>query len=93
MRIKLKRFGNILNSRPAGREAALVLKAYQKPAEDEKIEIDFEGVVSVGPSWLDEVLSELRREYGRDRVICLPSKNLSVIESLKVIDSERGPGK
>jgi hypothetical protein len=87
MRIQLKRFGNILASRPAGREAALVMKAYHKPAADEKVELDFEGVVSMGPSWLDEVLSELRREFGKDRVICLPTKNPSVIESLKVIDS------
>lgn len=87
MRIKLKSFGDILTSRPAGREAALALKAYQKPPAGEKIELDFEGVLSVGPSWLDEVLRELRGEYGRDRVVCLPTKNPSVIESLKVIDS------
>ena len=56
------------------------------PAAGEKIELDFDGVVSVGPSWLDEVLGALRRDYGRDRVICLLTKNLSVIESLKIID-------
>ena len=87
MRIQMKRFGDILTSRPAGREAALAMKAYHRPAADENVELDFEGVVSVGPSWLDEVLSELRREFGRDRVTCLPTKNPSVIESLKVIDS------
>ncbi|MBI5630996.1 MAG: STAS-like domain-containing protein [Elusimicrobia bacterium] len=87
MKIKVKKYGEILTSRPAGKEAALAMKAYQRPAGNEKIELDFEGVLSVGPSWLDEVLSALRREYGRDRVICLPSKNPSVIESLKVIDA------
>ena len=86
MRIKLKSYGAILTSRPAGREAALAMKANTRPAAGEKIELDFDGVLSVGPSWLDEVLSALRRDYGRDRVICLPTKNLSVIESLKVID-------
>lgn len=90
MRIQLRRFGEILTSRPAGREAALVLKAYCKPAAGENVELDFEGVVSVGPSWLDEVLSELRREFGRTRVVCLPTKNPSVIESLKAIDSGGG---
>ena len=85
MKIELKKFGEILISRPAGREAALALTAYFKPALGEKIELDFEGVLSVGPSWLDEVLTALRREYGRDRVLCLPSNNQSVIESLKVI--------
>lgn len=88
MRIQIRRFGDILTSRPAGREAALAMKAYHKPAADDNVELDFEGVISVGPSWLDEVLSELRQEYGRDRVVCLPTKNPSVIESLKAIDSD-----
>lgn len=86
MRIKLKQYGDILTSRPAGREAALAMKAHLRPAAGEMIELDFDGVLSVGPSWLDEVLSALRRDYGRDHVICLPTKNLSVIESLKVIE-------
>ena len=89
MRIKLKQYGDILTSRPAGREAALAMKAYLSPAANEKIELDFDGVISIGPSWLDEVLSALRKDYGKDRVICLPTKNLSVIESLRVIDSSR----
>lgn len=87
MKIKLKQYGDILNSRPAGREAAMAMKAYQKPRKNEKIELDFSGVIAMGPSWLDEVLNALRSEYGKKRVVCLPSKNPSVIESLKVIDS------
>jgi hypothetical protein len=86
MKIELKSYGAILTSRPAGREAALAMKTHIKPTPGEKIEIDFDGVLSVGPSWLDEVLSALRQDYGKDRVICLPTKNLSVIASLKVID-------
>jgi hypothetical protein len=87
MRIEIKRYGNVLSSRPAGREAALAMKAYQRPKPGEKIELDFSGVLSVGPSWLDEVLSALRAEYGTKRVVCLPTRNPSVIESLKAIDS------
>ena len=87
MRIELKKFGKILTSRPAGREAGLAIKAYFKPKPNESIELDFDGVISVGPSWLDEVLTLLRNEYGKDRVICLPSSNPSVIESLNIIDS------
>ena len=86
MRIRLKQYGAILISRPAGKEAALAMKVRLKPAAGEKIELDFDGVISVGPSWLDEVLSALRADYGKDRVICLPTKNISVVESLKVID-------
>ena len=87
MRIELKQYGAILTSRPAGREAALAMKARVRPAAGETIELDFDGVLSVGQSWLDEVLSALWVDYGRERVICLPTKNQSVIESLKVIDS------
>lgn len=86
MRVKLKQYGAILTSRPAGREAALAMRASLRPASGETIELDFDGVLSVAPSWLDEVLGALRRDYGRDRVICLPTQNLSVVESLKVID-------
>lgn len=88
MKIRAKQYGEILSSRPAGREAALAMKSLPKPAAGEKIELDFEGVISVGPSWLDEVLSALRREFGPDRVVLLPWGNPSVIESLKVIDED-----
>ncbi len=92
MKIKVKQYGEILISRPAGREAALAMKARLEPAAGERIELDFEGVISVGPSWLDEVLTALRRDYGRARVVCLPTKNPSVIESMKVIDAPKdGP--
>ncbi|MBI3298765.1 MAG: STAS-like domain-containing protein [Elusimicrobia bacterium] len=87
MKIPLNKYGQILTSRPAGREAALAMKATVNPADDETVELDFEGVLSIGPSWLDEVLSSLRAEFGRDRVICLPTKNPSVIESLRVVDA------
>lgn len=85
MTIKLVKFGEILTSRPAGREAALAIKAYQKPKDNENIELDFEGVLSIGPSWLGEVLAVLHTEYGKSRVKCLPTTNRSVIESLKVL--------
>ncbi len=88
MRIPLKKYGQILTSRPAGREAALAMQTTVRPAADETIELDFEGVLSIGPSWLDEVLFSLRAQYGKDRVICLPTENPSVIESLKVINAQ-----
>ena len=88
MKVRLKKYGQILTSRPDGREAALTMKATVKLADDEAVELDFEGVLSVGPSWLDEVLTALRDEYGIERVICLPTKNPSVIESLRVIDPQ-----
>ena len=89
MKIEVKKFGNILVSRPSGKEAALAIRTLFRPKADENIELDFTGVLSVAPSWLDEVLNFLRNEYGKERVVCLPSNNPSVIESLKVINSHR----
>ena len=86
MRVELKKFGAVLNSRPAGREAALALRAYSRPGEGEKLELDFSGVLSVGPAWLDEVLSALRKDLGADRVVCLPSDNASVKASLEILN-------
>ena len=89
MNVLVKKFGEILTSRPAGREAGLSIKAYLKPEKGEKIQLDFTGVLAMGPSWLDEVLTILRDEYGKDRVVCLPSRNASVVESLKIIEKQR----
>ncbi len=89
MKIDVKKFGGeILTSRPNGHDAGLAIKAYFKPEPGDRIELDFSGVLAVGPSWLDEVLTILRNEYGVERVICLPSDNESVIESLKVIEKQ-----
>ncbi len=88
MKIEVKKFGEILTSRPAGHEAGLSIKAYFKPKAGERLELDFRGVLAVGPSWLDEVLTILREEYGKNRVRCLPSENASVIESLKIINKQ-----
>ena len=89
MRVEIKKFGEILTSRPAGHEAGLAIKAYSKPEAGDQIELDFAGVLAIGPSWLDEVLIVLREAYGNDRVVCLPSENTSVVESLKIINQQR----
>ena len=85
MKIEIKKFGDILISRPAGHEAFLVMKSYFKPSsKSEIIELDFAGVKVMTPSWLGEVLQGLKEEFG-DRVNCLPSNNPTVIESLKAL--------
>jgi hypothetical protein len=89
MKVEVKKFGEILTSRPAGHEAGLAIKAYFKPTSGDRLELDFSGVLAMGPSWLDEVLTVLRNEYGKERVICLPSENASVAESLKIIEKQR----
>lgn len=69
----------------AGREAFLAAKAYVITATGgEKIELDFTGVKVLAPSWADEFISGLKSEYG-NRIVCLPSTNPTVIESLKFV--------
>lgn len=86
MKIEIKKFGDLLTSRPAGREAFLVIQAYLKPATtSEPIELDFTGVKVMKPSWLGEVLDGLKEKFG-NRVRCLPSDNSTVIESLKALE-------
>ncbi len=83
MKIDIQKFGGILTSRPAGKEAYLVIKAYFVPPNPkELLELDFSGVKVATPSWLDEVLTGLKKDYG-DRVVVLPSDNTTLIESLK----------
>ena len=85
MRIEIKKFGKLLISRPAGKEAASVMLSSFKPQTDgELIELDFTDVDVIAPSWLEEVLNSLQDVYG-NRVVCKESKNSSLNESLKVI--------
>ena len=88
MKVEVKKFGEILTSRPAGRDAGLAIKAYFKPEPGDRMELDFSGVLAMGPSWLDEVLTVLRNEYGPERVVCLPSENASVVASLRMIEQQ-----
>ena len=86
MKLELKKFGTTLSSRPVAKEAWSVTRAYilsgKKP--NEKIEVDFEGVQVLTPSWADEFISSLQQEYPND-IILLPSDNASVNMSLEFV--------
>ena len=90
MKIDLKKFGKILISRPAGKEALLSLQSViKKMAPDEKIEIDFEGVSVLTPSWADEFVTPLGR--GRE-VALLNTENPSVKATLETLRKSRASG-
>lgn len=85
MKLTLMKFGSVLTSRPAGKEAYLAAKAYSLPKNnDEKIEVDFSGVEVLAPSWADEFITPLLKEF-QNRVILLPADNSSVKASLEII--------
>ncbi len=59
MTILIKRFGEILTSRPEGREAALLLMANELRTPVKKIQLDFDRVAVLTPSWLGEFINTL----------------------------------
>lgn len=71
MKIELKKFGEILISRPAGREAYLAMSAYltKDLDKDELIEIDFFGVKVLAPSWADEVIVKLSKDFKKLKLV------------------------
>jgi hypothetical protein len=85
MKLQIEKFGKTLISRELGREA---FKAFQSTLRDlpknEELEIDFSGVLTLSPSWADEFLSPLFNQLD-DKLIILPSDNLSVRATLKIL--------
>jgi hypothetical protein len=80
MIIDISKFGTMLLSRPAGREAFLSARAYLVPKEkkDEIIELDFSQVKVLTPSWADEFVRGFEEEYGKEKIKIIEGNNLSV---------------
>ena len=86
MIISLEKFGTTLISRQTGREAFAAFKpSLGNVSTNENIEVDFNGVITFSPSWGDEFLTPLLREYG-DRLILKNTKNLSVKATLEILE-------
>jgi len=86
MVINASKYGTLLISRPAGREAYLVTKAYLLSQPVDVIEVDFSGVQVATPSWMDEFLTPLRQEFG-NKVQLSHTDNPSVKASLEMIQT------
>lgn len=86
MIIKLSKFGTTLVSRPAGREAWAAFQSTLKTiAPEENIEVGFDDVLTFSPSWADEFLTPLKKEYG-SRVILRKTSNPSVRATLDILE-------
>ncbi|MFA6305425.1 MAG: STAS-like domain-containing protein [Candidatus Gracilibacteria bacterium] len=89
MKIYLKKFGTTLISRPAGKEAFLVLQPLIKELNpDEKIEIDFEGVSVLTPSWADEFITPISTQY-KNKLTLLNTENPSVKATMETLRKSR----
>ena len=84
--ISLKKFGIMLISRPAGREAWLAAQAYSLPAGTNSVTVDFDGVAVLSPSWADEFLTPLRERFGAENVQLQNTKNASVQATLQTLN-------
>ncbi len=86
MKIELKKFGTTLISRQNGREAFAALQPQLTTLkENEVLELDFEGVITFAPSWGDEFLSPLVKQYS-SKLILMNTSNLSVKATIELLE-------
>lgn len=86
MKIELKKFGTTLISRQAGKEALAVFQPNLRAMEvDEMVTVDFGDVITFSPSWGDEFLSPLVREF-KGRLLLLPTDNPSVKATIDILE-------
>jgi hypothetical protein len=86
MKILIKKFGDRLISRPEGRDSALVIRNhFLKGTTDSTIELDFEGVLILTPSWLDEILQEIYKSHSKNHIIFSNTSNASVKASIETV--------
>ncbi len=86
MTIKLVKFGEVLISRPAGREAFLAMQAYliKDLNTDEEIIIDFSDIKVLTPSWADEVITKLAEKFKNIKLINTDNSTVrSTLETLR----------
>jgi hypothetical protein len=86
MNVKINNFGDILISRPAGREAFLMAKAYvfNEINPTDEIVLDFSEIKVLTPSWADEFIFGIKKEYN-NILYYTNTENPSVKASLKTV--------
>ena len=86
MNIFMEKFGNVLTSRQAGKEAYLAfLSTLAELKEGEQLIIDFSGMNTFSPSWGDEFLTPIQKQYG-DRVLLKNTSNPSVALTITTLE-------
>ena len=95
MVIKAVNFGEVLISRPAGREAFMAAQAYVFPKDgiaDNQVTLDFEGVKVLAPSWADEFITGIKNNYTK-KISYLNTANPSVAQTLKTLEEGEEQGR
>ena len=86
MKVDMSSFGEMLMSRPAGREAFMGASAYlfNDLKEGETVFLDFANVKVLAPSWADEFITGLKNKF-HSKIECINTDNPSVAASLKTV--------
>ena len=86
MNVQIKKFGDVLRSRPAGTDAYLLAEShiFQNLNNNEEIELDFSKVKVLTPSWADEFISGIKNTH-LNHMTFLNTDNPSVKASLKTV--------
>ena len=86
MNIQINKFGDVLNSRPAGKDAFLLAEShlFNFLDNDEEISLDFADVKVLTPSWADEFISGIKSAH-KNLLSFINTSNPSVEASLKTV--------
>ena len=86
MTFDVSKFGDVLVSRPAGRDAFLMAKAYifNNLDDSDSLFLDFSKVKVLTPSWADEFITGLKKSYSNELKF-INTQNESVSASLKTV--------
>ena len=86
MNVQIKKFGDVLMSRPAGKDAYLLAEShlFSTLGSDEEISLDFADVKVLTPSWADEFISGIRSAH-KNLLSFINTSNPSVEASLKTV--------
>lgn len=86
MNVQIKKFGDVLMSRPAGKDAFLLAEShlFNSLNSDEEISLDFADVKVLTPSWADEFISGIKSAH-KNILSYINTSNPSVQASLKTV--------
>ena len=89
MILQMSSFGEVLISRPAGREAFLGASAYifNTFERENELILDFDNVKVLAPSWADEFIFAVRKNI-TSNISYIHTDNPSVSASLEVVAAE-----
>lgn len=86
MIVQIKKFGDVLMSRPAGKDAYLLAEShlFNSLDESEEIILDFADVKVLAPSWADEFINGFKNLH-KNSMSFINTTNPSVEASLKTV--------